>query len=201
MRPRLKALVDRSSGVWPCQGRRGASPRRGRQRRSLTRPDARAGSPSRFQGAASPLAGSRGGGVDRKILSPPPRCGGGERLGGSSRLDPRQSPKELQRSQRLARKSASHPLRRSDRPHTEQVPIAGEGSWYRPKQAMGMEPSGAAQGRVRGRLRVCSWIDPGPSETSPGLARVYGAGMSNRPVRGSVGVADGPFRATLILPA
>ena len=56
MRPRLKAFVDRSSGVWPCQGRRGASPRRGRQRRSLTRPDARASSPSRFQGAASPLA-------------------------------------------------------------------------------------------------------------------------------------------------
>jgi hypothetical protein len=24
------------------------------------------------------------------------------------------------------------------------VSIAGEGSWYRPKQAMGMEPSGAA---------------------------------------------------------
>lgn len=39
-----------------------------------------------------------------------------------------------------------------------------------------MEPSGAARVLARGRSWVCSWIDPGPTETSPGSARVDGAG-------------------------
>jgi pimeloyl-ACP methyl ester carboxylesterase len=55
---RLKALVDRSSGVWPSQGPPLAAASRRRGASSLTRSDARAGSPSRFQGAASPLAGA-----------------------------------------------------------------------------------------------------------------------------------------------
>ena len=81
----------------------------------------------------------------------------------------------------------------------EPVSVAEEGAWYRPEAAMEMEPSGAAwawrsgRGGRRGsegsKVRRGRWRD----------RRDDGAGSSNRPVPGSVGVADGLFRATLIL--
>ena len=145
--------------------------------------------------AASSLPQSRG--KERIEGVPATRAG----MWGSNSLHPPRQDKEPQVFQRPARKAASPIRQRSNRPHTQQIPIAGEGSWYRPKQAMEVEPSGAGwawrsdrfgrRGSEGPKVRRGRWRD----------SRVDGAGSPNRPVRGSVGVADGPFRATLILPA
>jgi hypothetical protein len=80
------------------------------------------------------------------------------------------------------------------------VSVAEEGAWYRPEAAMEMEPSGAAwawrsgRGGRRGSEGSKAWRGRWRDR------RVDGVGKQNRPVPGSVGVADGPFRATLILP-
>jgi hypothetical protein len=120
-------------------------------------------------------------------------------LRGSGALHPRWRLEKRQRSQRPAEKAASRTRPGSNPPHNQTRLHHGEGSWCRPEQAM--EPSGAAwpwrsdrawrRGSEGSNARRVRWRD----------RRVDGAGKQNRPVPGSVGVADGPFRATLILPA
>jgi len=104
---------------------------------------------------------------------------------GSSALYPRRRRDKPQPFQRPAEKAASPTRQHSNLPHNQSRHHHGEGSWYRPKQAMGMEPSGAEPARRadrcgrrgsegpkvrRGRWRD-RWVD-GAGRFKPACSRI-----------------------------
>ena len=83
---------------------------------------------------------------------------------------------------------------------SELSPSRGRALGTGPSRRWGSNRAGPGWPGGRGVLGGGSQKDPRPWPDERETAGVDGAGSSNRPVPGSVGVADGPFRAALILP-